>query len=204
MTRSPGDENGKLRVAIYGGAFDPIHNGHLATIAALLASPQVDKVVVVPSGDRPDKAMSVDGATRLELARIAVSEAFHGDPRVEVSDLHVSTRVGYGTIDLVDFFLKEGAEPHVVIGQELIGDLSQWKETDRLRAIASFLIIKRPGVSEFQLPAGVKGAALVSPYDVSVQVSSTTLRRMLREGASCAGLIPSTIEAVCRARGLYR
>ena len=40
------------RIGIYGGAFDPIHNGHLATVAQLLASGQVDQVVVVPSGDR--------------------------------------------------------------------------------------------------------------------------------------------------------
>lgn len=204
MTDARSHEKAKTRVAIFGGAFDPIHNGHLATIAALLAGQQVDKVVVIPSGDRPDKAINVDGATRLELTRIAVAEAFPGDPRVEVSDLHVEKRVGYGTIDLVDFFLKEGVEPYVVIGQELVGDLPRWKDAARLCSIATFLIIKRLGVSEVMLPEGVKGAALVSPYDAKVLVSSTTLRQMLKEGASCAGLMPATIAALCQTRGLYR
>jgi cytidyltransferase-like protein len=43
------------QIAVFGGAFDPFHNGHVAAIKLLLSQPDISKVLVVPSGDRPDK-----------------------------------------------------------------------------------------------------------------------------------------------------
>lgn len=192
------------KIAIYGGAFDPIHNGHLAVIAQLLASGQVDSVVVVPSGDRPDKTVQVSAADRLSMAQLAIKEAFAGDPRVEVSDLHASGRVGYGTIDLVDHFLKvPGAEPYVVVGRELLADLPQWKESARLCASARFIVIDRPGVSPGPLSTAVRASELRAPYKAGVLVSSTLVRSLLSQGLSCAGLVPQCVLAFCKAKGLY-
>jgi nicotinate-nucleotide adenylyltransferase len=191
-------------VALYGGAFDPIHNGHLATIAALLASAQVDKVVVVPSGDRPDKKVNVRAVDRLEMVRSAVDEAFGTDPRIEVSDVHALAKVGYGTIDLVDHFSKDtNLEIFVVIGHELLSDLPSWKESSRLCAQARFLVAQRPGSSLSSLPKGVNATLLNAPYQAGVVVSSTTLRTLLAAGLSCAGLLPPSVVALCRDRGFY-
>lgn len=196
--------NASKKIAIYGGAFDPIHNGHLAVIAQLLASGQVDSVIVVPSGDRPDKMVRVSAADRLSMAQLAVKEAFAGDPRVEVSDLHASGRVGYGTIDLVDHFLKvQGAEPYVVVGRELLADLPQWKESARLCANARFIVIDRPEVSPGPVPHGVQASELRAPYQAGVLVSSTLIRLLLSQGLSCAGLVPQCVLAFCKAKGLY-
>lgn len=192
------------RLAIYGGAFDPIHNGHLATIGQLLASGQVDRVVVVPSGDRPDKKLSVSAMDRLAMTRLAIEEAFPHDARVFVSDLHTAGTVGYGTIDLVEYFLAQpGIAPYVILGQELLGDLSSWRNSARLQAIARFIVIRRPGSSEQQLPKEGAYAWLQAPHDVGVLVSSTTLRGMLAKGLSCGGLLPPSVIAFCRSRGLY-
>ncbi len=192
------------RLAIYGGAFDPIHNGHLATIGQLLASGQVDKVVVVPSGDRPDKKLSVSAMDRLAMTRLAIEEAFPHDARVFVSDLHTAGTVGYGTIDLVDHFSRQpGIAPYVILGQELLGDLSCWRDSARLQAIARFIVIRRPGTVEQQLPKEGAYAWLQAPHDVGVLVSSTTLRGMVAQGLPCAGLLPPSVLAFCRSRGLY-
>jgi len=194
----------KTRVALYGGAFDPIHNGHLATIAALLASNQVDKVIVIPSGDRPDKKVNVRAVDRLEMVRSAVAEAFDKDARVEVSDVHASAKVGYGTIDLVDHFSKDTSlEIFVVIGDELLSDLPSWKESSRLCAQAHFLVVQRPGSSLSALPKGMNATLLHAPYQAGVLVSSTTLRTLIAAGFSCAGLLPPSVVALCRDRGFY-
>jgi nicotinate-nucleotide adenylyltransferase len=196
--------NKRERVALYGGAFDPIHNGHLATIAALLASGLVERVLVVPSGDRPDKALNAAGAERLAMTSLAVRESFGGDGRVTVSDIHVAQKVGFGTIDLVDYFKKEAhLEPLVVIGCELLKDLSQWKEGERLKAETHFVVIPRPGVKDVEIPRGVTATTLATPYEASVHVSSTTLRAMFAKGLSCAGLMPQSVIAHCNAHGLY-
>ena len=194
----------KIRVALYGGAFDPIHNGHLATIAALLASSQVDKVIVIPSGDRPDKKVNARAADRLEMARRAVAEAFSHDARVEVSDVHATGAVGYGTIDLVDHFSKDARyEVFVVIGHELLADLPSWKESARLCSQAQFLVVQRPGTPVSASLQNIRATPLNAPYQAGVLVSSTTLRSMLAGGSSCAGLLPPSVVAFCRQRGLY-
>ena len=192
------------RLAIYGGAFDPIHNGHLVTIAQLLASGQVDSVVVVPSGDRPDKKIAVSALDRLAMTRLAIEEAFPNDHRVSVSDIHAIGRVGYGTIDLVEHFLKQSdIAPCVVIGQELLKDLPAWKEISRLRSLTTFLVIRRPGTVVLELPKEISASWLNSPYEAGVLVSSTTIRAMLAQGLSCSGLLPPSVVAFCRSRGLY-
>jgi nicotinate-nucleotide adenylyltransferase len=194
----------KKRLAIYGGAFDPIHNGHLATIAQLLASGHVDQVVVVPSGDRPDKKVTVSAADRLAMTRLAVEESFPNDPRVSVSDIHATGRVGYGTVDLVDHFSKmPDTVPSVVIGQELLPDLPSWKEISRLRTATSFIVIPRPGTVAPELPKDISASWLTTPYEAGVLVSSTTVRAMLAQGLSCVGLVPISVIAFCRSRGLY-
>lgn len=195
----------QTRLAIYGGAFDPIHNGHLVTIAQLLASGQVDRVVVVPSGDRPDKKSSVLAADRVAMTRLAIAEAFPNDGRVFVSDIHATGHVGYGTVDLVDYFFQQSdTAPYVVLGQELLGDLPKWKEEARLRSVARFIVIPRPGATSGEFPKDISAAWLRSPYDAGVLVSSTTIREMLEKGLSCAGLLPPCVVAFCRAHGLYR
>ena len=194
----------RTRLALYGGAFDPIHNGHIATIAQLLASGQCDTVVVVPSGDRPDKKSSASAADRLIMTQRAIAEAFPSDSRVTVSDLHVAGKVGYGTVDLVDHFLKQAdTDVFVVLGQELLGDLPSWKESQRLCAIGRFLVIQRPGTPASAIPQGLKAALLKFPYEAGVSVSSTTIRDLLARGLSCAGLLPNSVIEFCRAQGLY-
>jgi nicotinate-nucleotide adenylyltransferase len=195
----------RQRVALYGGAFDPMHNGHIATIAALLSSGLVDQVLVIPSGDRPDKVANTSASDRLAMTEQAVREFFSGDSRVSVSDLHAAKRVGFGTIDLLDYFKKDGTmEPLIVVGCELLKDLPSWKESARLKTEGWFLVIQRPGFESSEIPKDVNVTMLTTSYPVGVNVSSTTLRAMLAQGLSCAGLMPSSVIRFCKERGLYQ
>ena len=181
-----------------------MHNGHLATIGLLLASGQVDTVIVIPSGDRPDKKTNVSAADRLLMTRLAVQEAFPNDTRVVISDLHANGKVGYGTIDLVDHYVKQvETDVFVVIGHELLPELPLWKESARLCAVSNFLVIHRPGSPGGDLPKGLNATMLNAPYQAGVLVSSTTLRTLLAQGLSCAGLLPPSVIAFCKDRGFY-
>lgn len=191
--------------ALYGGAFDPFHNGHLALVASVLNSGIVQDVLVVPSGDRPDKSVRASGHDRLVMARMAIEEFFPGDPRISVSDLHVAGQVGYGTIDLIDHYQRQGGvELLVVIGQELLKDLPQWKESERLKRAAKFLVVHRPGTAVEALPAGWQMQEFAPPYQDGVVVSSSSLRALLSTGLSCAGLMPARVIRYCCEKGLYR
>lgn len=195
----------KTRLAIYGGAFDPLHNGHLVTIAHLLVSPEFDQVVIVPSGDRPDKSIIASAADRLLMVNQAISEAFPNDSRILVSDAHVKGMIGHATIDLIDYFnSSQEIEPFVVIGSELLKDLPLWKEFERLRNCAQFVVVDRPGVPAVEIPPTIRGFRLAQQYQAQVLVSSTTVRLLIAQGRSCAGLVPQSVVSFCRERGLYR
>jgi len=204
VTAGDGSVGTTKKTALYGGAFDPLHNGHLATIAALLNSAAVDEVLVIPSGDRPDKPASTPASVRYEMCSIALAETFAGDPRVVLSDLHSGQRVGYATIDLVRYFRNDPArEVFVVVGEELLGELHTWKEADALKREGRFMVVHRPGVSQVTVPDGWAVTMLPLTSGSGVEVSSTMLRSMLRNKSSCAGLMPACIERFCKERGLY-
>jgi len=200
VTRAP------LRVALYGGAFDPLHNGHLAAIAGILKSGAADRVVVVPCGDRPDKPQASLGEHRLAMTRLGVEGCFAGDERVTVSDAQVAGHAGYATVDLLSHFAKElpGEELLVVIGPELLADLPSWRDPERLRNIAHLLVVRRPGVTCQEPPPGWRITPLTAPYEGEVEASSTELRQRLRQGRPTDGLVPTAVREYCIRHSLYR
>lgn len=192
------------RVAIFGGAFDPFHFGHVSAIRHLLASPHIDTVLVVPSGDRPDKRHLSGAMDRYEMARRGVGALFESDPRVAVSDLQASGRVGYGTIDLVEYFQHDPSKNVViVIGHELLGDLERWREAETLKKKATFLVMQRPGTEKPHVPTGWSVRVLEPFSDGGIEVSSTELREKIRKGESVDQLMPREVLAYCKERGLY-
>ena len=207
---------GRRRLALYGGAFDPIHNGHLATIALILNSGAADEVLVIPSGDRPDKPNTIAAQHRVELSRLAITEAFGSDSAITVSDLQASGSLGFASIELLDYFKNKqpDAELLLVVGAELLRDLAGWVEAERLKLEAHLLIVGRPSVKssapelqaewQTELRAEWRSTVLSAPYEAQVLVSSTTLREIIRSGARCAGLMPKSVYDYCIKHAVYR
>lgn len=199
---------GRRRLALYGGAFDPIHNGHLATIALILNSGAADEVLVIPSGDRPDKPNTIAAQHRMELSRLAIAEAFGSDSAITVSDLQASGSLGFASIELLDYFKNKqpDAELLLVVGAELLRDLAGWVEAERLKLEAHLLIVGRPSVksSAPELQTEWRSTVLSAPYEAQVLVSSTTLRELIRSGARCAGLMPKSVYDYCIKHAVYR
>lgn len=192
------------RVALFGGAFDPFHNGHVAAIKHILRSGLIDKVIVLPSGDRPDKRSVSRASNRYDMAVLGVQESLGRNPRVVVSDVHSSGRVGYGTIDALRYFEEEsGARVFVVIGDELLNDLPHWREAEALKERAHFLIVRRPG-GPAAAPLPGWNVTFLEPFEnEGVQISSTELRQRLARGESCEGLMPVSVATYCREKTLY-
>jgi nicotinate-nucleotide adenylyltransferase len=191
-------------IAIFGGAFDPFHLGHAAVIEHLLGTPGISRVIVMPSGDRPDKRELSPAQHRLELATLGVNECFPANPRVVVSDLHASGKVGYGTVDLVLHYQNDPTVRAVfVIGQELICNVRQWKDADSLRQKAEFLVLHRPGAAPAQMLEGWK-MTFAEPFpNGGVLISSTAVREQLARGEDASEFIPQSVIDYCLEKKLY-
>lgn len=191
-------------IALFGGAFDPFHNGHVAAITLLLSQPTISQVWVVPSGDRPDKTGMSPAIDRFEMTRRGVHAVFAGNPRVIVSDIQSRGSVGFATIDLIVYVQREQqTEVGVVIGHELIKDLPKWHRAEELRQAARFLVLNRPGVAIDEPPPGWR-IEFLPPFGVDgVQISSTELRQRLAAGELCEGLLPEVVRSYCTEKRLY-
>lgn len=190
-------------IGIYGGTFDPIHNGHLHVIRQLLSSHRVERIIVVPSGaprlrDEPTASPS----DRLAMCSAAVSklnESSEYAGRVEVSALEVEREGPSFAIDTVQALMKlhPGVEFGWIIGSDAYRKIDQWHESERLQELLSFIVIERPDTSnekddEFNL------------LDIdALEISATEIRARLSRGESVSQLIPPSVLAYIEEKGLY-
>ena len=193
-------------IGIYGGTFDPIHNGHLHVIKQLLQSHRVDRIIVVPAGDPQLRERPVASSRdRLEMCRLAVESLSSLRDRVEVSAIEVERDRPSFAIDTVEAMMENhpGKEFAWIIGSDAFRRIDQWHESERLRELISFIVIERPAnqggseVSddEFDDVGGEEIDAL--------QISATEIRSRLALRESISELVPSAVIAYIEIKGLY-
>lgn len=131
------------RVALFGGSFDPPHNGHIAIVEAIKRLDFIDSIIIMPAFLNPFKTHSFASADlRLEWLR----EIFKDDDMVEVSSFEVSKNRKVATIESVEHLRSSYDEVFVVIGADNLASLHKWSEYERLSRLASFIVAPRGGV----------------------------------------------------------
>lgn len=198
----------KRSIALFGGAFDPPHLGHVSAVKLLQKSGIFDEVWLVPSGDRKDKSSSAPASARIEMLKLLIEECFQNDSTVKLFTLQAEAKVPSHTIGLLDYLKSHepDSEFTVVIGHELLKDLPQWVDSERLKQEARFLVITRPGIKAAELPQGYNCKTLDFPLNDGYDLSSTNVRRLLSEKADISTLIPQTVLNYIQkeARSYYR
>lgn len=187
------------RIGVLGGTFDPIHVGHLAAASEVHASLSLDRVLVVPAAEQPFKAGRevASGDDRLAMARAAV----RGDGRLEVSDVDIVRGAPTFTIDTL-YDLREripGATWYFVTGADALVRLDEWRESERLRQLATFVGVTRPG---YEVPASLRDVPLVEVP--ALGVSSTDVRRRVAAGLPIRYLVPDAVADYIEEHDLYR
>ena len=203
----------RMRVALFGGTFDPIHRGHLALASAAASAFALDRVLFAPVGRQPLKAAPTAAfADRLEMTRLAV--AFAADPRFAVSSVDAPRPNGAPnyTVDTLAFLAREApaATLFVLAGADSFLTLRGWRSPDRLLELAEWIVVSRPEfpLSEPQLAPLALTAAQRSRIHllttVHEDVSATELRQRLHAGDPCPGLLPPAVADFIQTRRLYR
>lgn len=189
-----------MRIALYGGSFDPPHLAHqlACTVALSAGSPPVDELLMIPTFEHAFGKPLAPYAHRLAMCELA-ARPFGG--RVIVSRIEEELGGASYTLRTVEALRARRPEDELVlvIGADLLAERPRWHRWPELERLVSFLVIGRAGAAD--------GALGPRDHRVPIElpdVSSTTVRRRIAEGGSTVGLVDERVAAYLRRAGLYR
>lgn len=194
--------NRPLRIGIFGGTFDPVHNAHLEIARAARSSAGLDKVYFVVAARPPHKRTATHASAddRMAMVRAAVED----DERFEASDVEL-VREGYSyTIDTLDEFHRRhpGAELFLIIGYDSLIDLPRWRDPGQIVESCRLLVVPRLRIDIAPAPE-LEGRYEMIPFKAT-DLSSTEIRERIARGESIRGLAPPAVERMIREKGIYQ
>jgi len=187
-----------LRIAIFGGTFDPVHNAHLEVAREAARQCRLDRVLFVPASRPPHKGgcAAAPYEDRVRMLELACA----GEPLFEVSRLEEGERVSYSihTIEKVRNRLPPGDELFFLIGADAFAEVSTWYRWEEVVQLVTFIVASRPG-HNYQPPPGSRVIPITT---LALPVSSRDLRARLAAGEQPPE-IPRPVMDYIRSRGLY-
>ena len=169
-----------MKIGIYGGSFNPVHNGHLNVARSAIADLALDRLLVVPARVSPFK--TAQGGSYCAFDRLLLTRlAFNGMSKVEVDDREIRRGGVSYSIDTVREIAAEnpGDEIFFIIGEDSLEGLPRWKDADELAKLCTFKAFPR------------------------TRESSTEVRARLEAGAPIDDLVPSAVAAFIAGRVVY-
>jgi len=200
------------KLAVFGGAFDPVHLGHLALAGEIVAAGHADEVLFVPTGSPPHKTDTELTPPEHRLEMLARALAPFAD--YSLSDIEIRRTEGYSyTIDTLTVLSKVFPEHEVffLMGMDCLAALHTWHRATELVQRFEFLIYPRPGVpvpsfAELAGGFGQRNARrlLDAIVDLDVSpISATQVREWCAVGRDITELVPEGIGEYIREHGLY-
>ncbi|MEW6713952.1 MAG: nicotinate-nucleotide adenylyltransferase [Nitrospirota bacterium] len=217
------------KIGIFGGAFNPIHYGHLRTAEDVADMLALDRVLFIPSGKPAFKKPGLaDARHRYQMTKRAIDD----NPRFSISDIEVKTSGRSYSADTV-MKLKEIHDDYniyFIMGIDAFADLPHWKDPDDLMRLANIVVISRPGylfaglspspylksISKrvledldkgarkkysFKMPAGQRCHLLKV---TGLNISASRIRNTLMSGKNAKYLLPDSVKSYIISHRLYK
>ena len=184
-----------MRIGLFGGAFNPFHNGHLSIARTAVKEANLDKLIFIPTGNAPHKK---EGDTSREDRYNMLCEAIAGEEKMSVSDYEIKRDAVSYSADTAEYFksLYPDDELFFIIGDDSYNQLSAWREPERILAVCTMLVFPREG-------AEVKAPAVKINME-KVKVSSSEIREKIKLGKDCRNLLPKSVFDYIIKNSLYK
>jgi nicotinate-nucleotide adenylyltransferase len=188
-----------MRLAIFGGTFDPIHAGHLALAREAADRFHLDRVLFITAGNPPHKPAG--STTSFEHRHRMVELACGRDERFIASRLESGAGKSYSidTIEKLRAELQPRDELFFLIGADAFAEIETWHRARDVLAGVEFIVVSRPGY-QYPVPNDARVHRLETLY---LPVSSSDIRRKLEMGEPVPEL-PPDVAGYVRSQGLYR
>ena len=190
-----------MRLAIFGGSFDPIHLGHLFLAKTVLSDLHYDRIVMVPayrSPFKPDaKGMEETSSDRLKM--IAASIA--GDPSLTVDDCEIRRGGVSYTVDTVKDIIQRyspDGKPGLIIGDDLAEEFPEWRHSDEILEMSDIIIARRLHSKNInvQFPN-------IQIANNIIDITSGMVREIISQGGAWYDLVPPFAAAIIEKKKLY-
>jgi len=208
--------NDMLRYGIYGGAFDPIHFGHLLLAESCLRQAKLDRVFFVPTGSSPHRSGKENYRASAEDRFNMIESAITGYDEFLISRYEIDRQETSYTADTLQYFHRTFTlvEPQffLLMGADMFNDLPNWHEAGEICKLALPLLVTRPetpspyfvalsGIVSADRLEEIRQAAVAMPQ---IGISSTQIRHRIAAGESIRFQVPRGVESYIAARQLYR
>ena len=202
-----------LATGILGGTFDPIHIGHLRMALAAASEFALPEVWLMPNGSPPhknDRLITAKPSERLAMTQLAiddVTERMGGKCPLVLCDYEIRRRRTSYSYETMEHFRQMYPDRafYFIIGADSLMDLTKWVKPERLVKTCVVLAAVRGGDDESDLleriaqyQSTLPGCDIRLMHMPAVDVSSTEIRRRLREGEEISGMVTDKVEAYIR------
>ena len=157
-----------MRIAIFGGSFDPVHIGHKAIVKTALDGLDIDKLIVVPTYLNPFKSsFYLDPQTRFKFLK----KVFNNFKKVDICDYEINKEKLSYSFDTVNYLKKlySPTKIYFILGEDNLENLDKWYKIEELKTLVEFVIVIRDGFKS-------KKTEEFKILDVNIDISSTLLR----------------------------
>lgn len=197
-------------IAIMGGTFDPIHNGHLVTAEAVLHRFNVDKVIFMPAGNpyHKDKNTVTNNEHRYLMTVLATMR----NPNFYVSRIEIERTGKTYTIDTIEELKKicrHDVRLYFISGADAIHQILTWKDSEKLLKSCNFVAVTRPGYKKNTLFDEIDdinkkyGTRIYYMEVPALAISSSDIRNRVKIGMPIKYLLPESVEEYIYKFGLY-
>lgn len=196
-----------MRIAIYGGAFNPVHNEHVNIAIAAVKRLELDKLIIMPTFRSPHKSgqLIARAKDRLEMCRLA----FAGIPCAEVSDYEIKRGgVSYSYLTCRHFKkLFKDDELYFIIGADMLESFSLWREPEEILKCATLAVCAREDeralkTAILKFRSDFRSEIVTIDY-IGKAVNSTRIRVLAALGEDTAGLVPEKVRLFLRDGKIY-
>jgi nicotinate-nucleotide adenylyltransferase len=196
-----------VRVGILGGTFNPPHLGHIVCAQEAYLQLELDRVMLMPARIPPHKPVEHEPgvAHRLALCRLAVQ----GDDRFSVSDLELARPGPSYTVDTLEGLnsSQPNNELFLIVGGDVAAGLPQWREPERVLALATLAVARRRGTAWASVESalrGLRGGERARFFRMpQIGVSSTIVRERVRAKQPIRYIVPDQVAEYIARHRLY-